>query len=61
MLVKPTISFNFEKPREPEPYFGKHEILGNVGNTNVFHCRPPPSGTHVLVFMLLRKKADLGT
>ena len=37
------------------------EIVGNVGKTNIYHCGPPPSGTQVLVFMLLNRRADLGT
>ena len=37
------------------------EMVGNVGKTNIFHCGPPPSGTQVLVFMLLNRRADLGT
>ena len=31
-------------------------LTENVGKTNNFH-RPPPSGTHVLVFRLLRDKS----
>ena len=37
------------------------EMVGNVGKTNIFHYGPPPSGTQVLVFMLLNRRADLGT
>ena len=62
MLVKPIISMIFEKPREAGAVVWTiMEIVGNVGKTNIFHCGPPPSGTQVLVFMLLNRRADLGT